>query len=64
MTFTEPEIVTVSNALRIAAEHFRGSVEQFAGIPNHIRLAEQCALQADLADRLHERIAEETGILT
>jgi hypothetical protein len=63
MTFTETEIATISNALRIAAEQFREHVEEFARHPN-IRLAEQFARQADLADRLHERIAKETGIVT
>lgn len=58
MTLTETDYLTISNALRVAAERFREHAN--SGIADE-RLKQQFARQAEAAEMLYVRLADETG---
>lgn len=59
MSFTDTDLGTISNALRVAAMHFDENATAAKAYP---RIAEQFTRQAIEARKLHEAIAEQTGI--
>jgi hypothetical protein len=71
MTFTEPELGVISNALRVAAERFQERVGELqahygnlVGVGAEVMggLVSQFTMQADAARKLYDTIAEGTGI--
>lgn len=64
MNFTESELTTISNALRIAAEQFRENVKELEKMQQDARIIDQFARQALDAARLYEKIEAETGVAT
>lgn len=61
MNFTETELGVISNALRVAAERFRE--HHLAGTPSDgDKLSEHFGRQADEAEALYQRIANEKGV--
>ena len=60
ITFTEEQLGTISNALRVAAERFDGYAADLC-VP---RLVQQFERQAAQCRALHDLIAEREGIMT
>lgn len=59
MKFTETELGTISNALRVAAERFREHATADYIVE---KLKQQFARQADEANTIYQRIADEKGV--
>lgn len=71
MKFEEADLGVISNALRVAAEHFRENISHLKDTHGHVvndgvngfsKLSEQFARQACNAERLYNVISEKTGI--
>ena len=71
MKFEETDLRVISNAIRVAAEHFRENISYLNAPPGHVvsdcvngfsKLSEQFARQACNAERLYNVISMKTGI--
>lgn len=71
MNFNETELGVISNALRVAAEHFQANASELQanygnavgqGMEGLCRLSEQFGRQAHEAQKLYDAIVTKTGI--